>query len=411
MNTLTIEQLEKWYDKRLSEKSKEFVKQADRSYKIVERALRDVEQLSLELKEAGEDDDSESISIATRFALKISEIVAEFDLKKKITYDGTEVMQDEIQHFIQELWGAGARWIKRMDKKHKNTIKQLDVCMKELSREMKRIAKLLYEFSWLKDLERIDGRIQSLKELTLGRENFEEQIRQVRLKIETAQEEYEKAKKEHDEYTEESNVSELLNLDEESDHVGALLRMKLNPLKKQVKKFLQRDTGVRVTPDGQKALMDYFEDPLTAIIAEPDGHPALIAGLLGLKEAIETDKLKLKDRLARRALEEIEDIENGSLAELQEQAKSIEEKRRNFAGSDVYSRSRELEENLEEASKNLEYHKNDLLKVRDDIKRQLEKVQEFKSRIETEIVKAFDERITIEIGETLEPLLDECMVN
>jgi hypothetical protein len=411
MTTLTIEKLERWYGKQLSEKSKDFVKQAEKSYKIVERALRDVEELSLELKEAGEDDDSESISTATRFAMKIAEIVAEFDMKNKITYDGTELMQEEIQRFFQDLWGAGSRWIKRMDKKHKNTIKQLDVYMKELSREMKRIGKLLYEFSWLKNLERIDGRIQSLKELTLGRENFHEQIRQIKLKIKTAQQEYELAKKLHESYTEESNVSELLNLDEESDHLGALLRMKLNPLKKQVKKFLQRDTGVRVSPAGQKALIDYFEDPLIAITEEPDGHPGLSAGLSGLQEAIESGKLKLKDRLARRALEEIKDIENGSLRELQEQAKSIAEKRRNFAGSEVYSKSQELKDNLEEATKNLEYHKSDLLKIRDDITRQLEKVQEFKSRIETEIFDAFEEKISIEIGETLEPLLEECIVD
>ena len=411
MTTLTIEKLERWYSKQLSEKSKEFVKQAERSYKTVERALRDVEQLSLELKEAGVDDDSESISIATRFAMKIAEIVAEFDVKKKITYESTEAMHEGTQRFIQDLWGAGARWVKRLDKKHKSTIKQLDVYMKELSKEMKRIAKLLYEFSWLRDLERIDGRIQSLKDLTLGKENFQEQIRQTKLKIRTAQEEYDQAKEKHDSFTESSNVSELLNLDEESDHIGALLRMKLNPLKKQVKKFLQHDTGVRVTPAGQKALLDYFEDPLSAIIEEPDGHPGLVAGLDGLKEAIETGKLKLKDRLARRALEEIEAIESGSLSELQEQAKSIEDKRRNFAGSDVYSKSQALEEGLEEATKNLEYHKSDLLKIRDDIERQIEKVQEFKSRIESEILKAFEERIDIEIGVTLEPLLDDCVVN
>ena len=187
--------------------------------------------------------------------------------------------------------------------------------------------------------------------------------------------------------------------------------MKLNPLKKQVKKFLQYDTGVRVPPAGQKALIDYFEDPYAAIINEPDGHPGLKAGLGGLREAIEMGKLKLKDRLARRALEEIEAIETGSLSRLQEQAKSIEEKRKNFAGSDVYSKSKELEESLEEATKNLEYHKSDLLKVRDDIERQLEKVKEFKNRIETEILEAFKEKISIEIGETFEPLLVECVVN
>jgi hypothetical protein len=406
MTNLNVEQLQKWYRKQLRNKSTDFIKQAERSYKIVETALKDIEELSKEFKEEEDLEDIDSGGIASRFALKIGEIVNDFYVDKDITYENTEAMQKEMQHFIQELWGAGARWIRRMDKRYKNTIKSLDSYMKELAKEMNRISKLLYEFSWVKDLERIGGRIDTLHDLTFSKEIFDEQIRQVRDKIKTAQTEYDGAKKSYNEFTETSNVAELLSLDEQAEHISGLLRMKMNPLKKQVKKFMQHDTGVRVGPAGQIALTEYFDDPYTAITTENDGYPNLLEGLGGVQEAIENRKLKLKDRLARRAIEEIENMRKGSLNKLQNQAKEIEEKRHTYAGSDVYSKNDELRQALNEAEKNLEYHSNDLLRLRDDITRQIDKVKEFKGRIETEIKDAFGEKVTIQVEVSLEPLLE-----
>ena len=406
MTNLNVEQLQKWYRKQLRNKSKDFIKQAERSYKIVETALKDIEELSKEFKDEEGLEEIDTGGIASRFALKIGEIVDDFYVDKDITYENTEAMQKEIQHFIQELWGAGARWIKRMDKRYKNTIKSLDSFMRELGKEMNRISKLLYEFSWVKDLERIGGRIETLHDLTFSKEIFDEQIRQVRAKIKTAQTEYNSAKKAYDDFTETSNVAELLSLDEQAERVSGLLRMKMNPLKKQVKKFMQHDTGVRVGPAGQIALTEYFDDPYTAITTEKDGYPNLLEGLGGVQEAIQSGKLKLKDRLARRAVEEIENLRKGGLTNLQNQAKGIEEKRHTYAGSDVYSKNNELRQELGEAEKNLEYHSNDLLRLRDDITRQIDKVKVFKGRIETEIQEAFGEIVTIQVEVSLEPLLE-----
>jgi hypothetical protein len=409
MTNLNVEQLQKWYRKQLKNKSKDFIKQAEKSYKIVETVLKDIQELSREFKEE-DDEEFESGGIAARFALKIGEIVSDFYVGQEITYENTEAMQSEIQHFIQELWGAGARWIRRMDKRYKNVIKSLDTYMKELAREMNKIGKLLFEYSWVKDLERIGGRIDTLHDLTFSKETFEEQIRQLRAKIETAQKEFNTAEKAYAEFTKTSNVAELLSLDEQAEHVSSLLRMKLNPLKKQVKKFFQHDTGVRVGPAGQKALTEYFEDPYTAISEESEGYPGLLEGLTGLQKAIENGMLPLKDRLARRAIEEVEAIRNGGLQKLQDQAKEIENKRKIYAGSDVYSQSETLQSALNEAAKNLEYHSNDLLRIRDDITRQIAKVKEFKNRIESEILDAFSEKVNIDVEVSLEPLLDLCNI-
>ena len=68
MTNLNVEQLQKWYRKQLQKKSGEFIKHAERSYKIVERALQDVE----ELVKAFDDEEVEEIDgIASRFALKV----------------------------------------------------------------------------------------------------------------------------------------------------------------------------------------------------------------------------------------------------------------------------------------------------------------------------------------------------
>lgn len=407
MNKLTVEQLQKWYRKQLSKKSSDFVKHAERSYKVVERALQDVEELS----KAFEDEDAEDLDgIASRFALKVREIVKDFYIDKEITYENTESMQSEIQRFIQELWGAGARWIRKLDKRYKTVIKAFDVAMKELSKEMKKIGKLLYDYSWVKDLERIGGRIDTLHDLTFSSEIFEEQIQTVRMKIDSAEKEFSETNREYDEFKETSNVAELLSLDEQAERISALLKMKMNPLKKQVKKFLQRDTGVRMGPAGQKALIEYFEDPYTAIAEEPVGYPGLIEGLEGLQEAIETKKLPLKDRLARRAIEEVTAIRKGGLQDLQNQAMEIEEKKHTYAGSDVYTKSAELQAKLSEAKKNLDYHKNDLLRIRDDLERQIGKVEEFKVRIESEILESFTEKVTIQLEVSLEPLVALCTI-
>lgn len=411
MRTLSIPELEKWYRKKLSDKSKDFRKLAEKSYRIVEASLRDIKAVGAELKEASKESDAEAEGTATRFANKIDEIVANFDVKKDITYESTEAMQGEIQYFIQEIWGAGARWIRRMDKKYKDTIKSLDRHMGDLGNEMKKLSKLLYEYSWLKDLERIGGRITTMREITYGTEVYEEQIRTIRMKIEQAQGEYNQKRDVFESFKKESNVSELLNLDEESERIAGLLRMKLNTLRKTVKKFGQTDTGVRIGPSGQKALAEYFEDPFAAIVQEPEGYPALVEGLDGLVKAIESGSLKLKDRLARRSIEEIEIIKNGSLRDLQMKAKDIDNKRTQYAGSDVYAKNKSLETALEEAKKNYEYHRNDLLRVGDDIRREIEKFEDFKTRVETEINQAFDEKIGIEVEELkLIPLLEKCKI-
>lgn len=408
MTGMTIEQLQKWYRNQLQKKSSEFIKQAERSYRIVERTLKDV---GLLVKEFEDEVTDEGDGIAARFGLKLKEITEDFYVDQEITYESTEAMQAEIQRFMQELWGAGARWIRRMDKRYKTTIKSLDDAMKELAKEMKKIGKLLYDFAWVKDIERIGGRIDTLRDLTFSKDVFEEQIKTVRLKIETASRDYDISKKAYDEFKEASHVGELLTLDSQAESVSTLLRMKMNPLKKQVKKFLQSDTGVRIGPAGQKALVDYFEDPYHAIVEEPVGYPGLLEGLSGLQQAIGAGKLSLKDRLARRAIEEIEALKTGELQQLQNQAKDIEEKKHTYAGSDVYKKSEQLSNSLNEAKKNFEYHKNDLLRIRDDLTRQIAKVAEFKSRIEKEIFESFQEKVTIELEVSLDPLIAMCTID
>ena len=142
MTNLNVEQLQKWYKKQLRKQSKDFIKQAERSYKIVERALKEIEEI-VEQFEEDEADESED-GTTVRFAHKVREIVQNFYVEKEITYENTEAMQAEIERFVKDLWSAGRRWIKRMDKRFKALVKSMDVALKDLTKEMSNIGKLLF---------------------------------------------------------------------------------------------------------------------------------------------------------------------------------------------------------------------------------------------------------------------------
>ncbi|MCK5266017.1 MAG: hypothetical protein KAR03_10455, partial [Candidatus Thorarchaeota archaeon] len=85
MTTLDVDQLDKWYRKRLTTQSKDFIKRAEKSYKNVRQTLKDVGTIAGDLEDSARDD-SETIGIASRFAMKLDSIVKDFDVESDITY-------------------------------------------------------------------------------------------------------------------------------------------------------------------------------------------------------------------------------------------------------------------------------------------------------------------------------------
>ena len=60
----------------------------------------------------------------------------------------------------------------------------------------------------------------------------------------------------------------------------------------------------------------------------------------------------------------------------------------------------------------LEYQTDELLlRIRDDLERQIGKVEEFKVRIESEILASFNEKVTIQLEVSLEPLVEMCTID
>ena len=76
----------------------------------------------------------------------------------------------------------------------------------------------------------------------------------------------------------------------------------------------------------------------------------------------------------------------------------------------MYSKNDELAAAVDEAKKNFEYHQNDLLRIRDDIQREVDRVEDYRKRIESEILDKFSEKVKLRLDISLEPLLAECVV-
>src|SRR4029077_8764777 len=78
---------------------------------------------------------------------------------------------------------------------------------------------------------------------------------------------------------------------------------------------------VHTHPQAIGVLTRYVKTPLTALAKESDGYPELTVLLEGVSESIETNKLPLGEKKAKKTLERAKRIINGSLKPLQKEAR------------------------------------------------------------------------------------------
>ncbi len=393
---IKISELDKWYSKKISKKTKNFRNDGKKIVSSIKKLLSDIIDVAERL--GGSEEAAELDGIAYRYGEKIKELVNSLAIPDEITYTAIERLEKSIRSFFVEITDWGRRWIPRLDKKYKPIIRDLDHLLKLLQGDYQKLLKFMQTYSWVKDLERVKDHIENMYSLIDKIRFYEEQIEMAKSKFETAKLEFDKAEKELAQFMESAKAAELLSIDAEIKSLESEIKMKLSPLKKAFKKYQKAidEHTATVYPGGAKAISSYSEDPLNAIYEDDDGYPSLKAALRGLVDTINAGNLSLKDRLQRRAIEESEKILNGSLLKIQKKAKELlSQKNQILTNSDVYSKLKLLEDNLEEAKRNLEYHQNVLLKAEDDLKSHHEKIREYKSKIESEIYEMIEESVEI----------------
>jgi hypothetical protein len=79
---------------------------------------------------------------------------------------------------------------------------------------------------------------------------------------------------------------------------------------------------VHTHPHAIEVLTRYVKTPLTTLAKESDGYPELTDLLEGVSESIESNKLQLGDKKAKKTLERAKRIINGSLKPIQKEARA-----------------------------------------------------------------------------------------
>ena len=147
-------------------------------------------------------------------------------------------------------------------------------------------------------------------------------------------------------------------LDEEMSRLGGVFTRLL---------VLNQRGEVHTHRQAIEVLARYVETPLTTLAKESDGYPELTDLLEGLCESIETNRIPLGEKKAKKTLERAKQIINGSLKPIQKEARSAFSARsqilrspnpRNLRSrrSDLraeYARSRDSKESLESKIKSI----------------------------------------------------------
>jgi hypothetical protein len=189
-----------------------------------------------------------------------------------------------------------------------------------------------------------------------------------------------------------SEMSQLSQVNAEIEALNAEVKHSLQHLQKpfiKMQALSLHGGGSGLTQDELKKLTQYLENPFEALATEEDGYPLLRQILQKLTLSMTSGKLKLKPDKMRKAEQTIEKILRDPLSELHKKCVDTIARKRSVLTSAELAESQSGLSKLQAVFENLERKRNAVeseeKSVEKAIKETLEKIQNYKDRIEKNI--------------------------
>jgi hypothetical protein len=199
-------------------------------------------------------------------------------------------------------------------------------------------------------------------------------------------------------------ISQLSQVNLEIEALSAEVKRSLQHLQKpfiKMQALSLHGGGSGLTQDELKKLTQYLENPFEALATENDGYPILRQILQKLTLSMSSEKLKLKPDKMRKAEQTIENIlKRDSLSEIHKKCVNALARKNSISTSAELAESKSGLSKLQAILENLERKRNAVeseeKSLERAIKETLEKIQNHKDRIETNIQGFLGKTVIIE---------------
>ncbi|MHA1301746.1 MAG: hypothetical protein ACTSO9_20185, partial [Candidatus Helarchaeota archaeon] len=296
------------------------------------------------------------------------------------------------------------RWVSKLgrDKTYLQNIRDINYLLKDIQNLYSKLYHFLdKKYRRVKNIENLDDLIQRLIDLKENARSLKENELEIKNNLKTKEKELNRLKSQIKNLEQDEIINKLTNLEKNIEKISSNVRNLIGPIRKPLKKFSKIiDNGqFNLRPDSVSYLNSYLNDPINSFLKENEEFVHLKSILLDLKDAIDSNKLKLKTGSEKKIKQKIKQVETKNLYDLKLQYDDLVEKKQNLLLNPKYKEKisilEELKQKEEIFKRELEDINLKLEKNNDDYSRALYKIGDYKTRIEKTVLEVINTQIKL----------------
>ena len=357
MKEIKFQETKNWLFNNNKKKLTSLKKDADKKIEKIRKTLEEIKKSCYFLKDhasqSAEGSKDISIKSARRFSEKVVERVDELEFpdKEELNYEILLNFKMKYERILRSDFydQIGRRFVRKLDKQFRQDIAEINYLLKDASHQFVDLQEFLEKkYKKIKVVEDAFDRISKIEQILSDLSTIKSEKRDLEEKLNELEGKLKLEETKKEELEQDKRFEDLRNTEKEIDRISQKILDVFSPFRKSLKKYSK---FARL--DG---LEDYVLDPVNAFLKDSDATEQFKNILKNLKDAIETEELKLKSSDERKTLKKIQQFSTRTkLGELRIEFNNKQaikkELQKNLNNSGLYSEFEELERSIAELNR------------------------------------------------------------
>ena len=407
---IPLEELEEWLKQETFSITQPTKDEALRLVNNVKGRLDGIREISEKMLENSEKEMLKSnpksyrrAKVVSKLTQNVLEILDNATIPDEISYENLQMLHGNLEKTISTIGQERRKWFpyigpyfifdrRRFDVALKRTVDTLGELRSFSSNKYVKVKDVEEAFSMA---SKIVGILDELDEL-------EKRKKRIESRIKAQEKEIDETQKKISLIQDQSEVSELSQVNEEIKELKKQVKHRLRHLQKPFLKFqrLIRSSKYSLAPNGANKLDEYLKNPFMAFATEEEKYPLLKGILQGMEDAINQKKLKLKGSRLRKAQEQMQNILHmDTLDSFHKNCKATFLRRQQLLTSKTIStfkkESEQIQKSLEELKKRKNLVDSRWSRLDAEHRKTREKIETLKQELEENVLEVTGKTIDI----------------
>lgn len=410
---IRLEELDEWLKQETLSITQPIQSEATKLVNSVKSRLDGIREISEKMLENSEKEMLKSNPKTYRRARAVSkltektlEILDNINIPDETSYENLQMLHGNLEKMISEIGQERGRWFPYIGPYFIFDRRRFDVALKRTADSLGELHIFSSnEYVKVKDVEESLSMISKIVGMLDELDELEKRKKRIESRIKAMEEEIDETQRKISLIQDQSEVSELSQVNEEIKELKRQVKHRLRHLQKPFLKFqrLIRSSKYSLAPNEANKLDEYLRSPFVAFATEEEKYPLLKRILQGMEDSINQRKLKLKGSRLRKAQEQTKNILlKDTLNSLHQNCKAVFLRRQQLLMSKTISTFKKESEQIQGDIKEMKKRKNLV-----DSRWALLDAEHRKTREKIETLKQELEESVLEItGKTIDIILE-----